>query len=93
MVRTVSDPVGPSVDREAWTLEMLLALLVGLPWWWFSRSIIASAIIHLGLATLFLGVEAIFGRGSAIMSFLLVLVFSVLVGLIAVGAYGGRLFS
>ena len=83
-----------TVDGEPWTLEVALSLVIGLPWYAFSQSLLASFLIHAGLAVLFLSIElGLFGRGSAIMSFLLVLIFSILFGLIAIGMNGGRLFG
>lgn len=83
-----------TTDGEPWNLEVVLALLVGLPWYAFSQSFLASLVIHVGLAIIFFGIEiGLFGRGSAIMSFLLVLIFSILCGLIVVGCHGDRLFG
>lgn len=83
-----------TVDREPWTLEVVLSLLIGLPWYAFSQNVLVALAVHAGLAFLFLGIEVgLFGRGSAIMSFLLVLIFSVLFGVVAIGINGGRLFQ
>jgi len=80
--------------HETWTLEIVLALAIGLPWYFFCRDTIVSVCVHGGLAAIFLVVElAVLGRGSAILSFLVVLMLSILTGVLLVGACGGRLGS
>lgn len=77
---------------DSWGLEIILCLLIGLPWYGFSRNLLLAEFVHVGLVALFLLLELlIFGRGSAIMSFLFVLVLSVLAGFIAISINGGRL--
>ena len=79
--------------RESWLLEIILSILLGLPWYWFSGSIMMAAIIHFGLIVAYVSlVVFIFGRGSAVMSFLFIGVLSVLCGLVLVGLSGGRIF-
>ncbi len=84
----------PNDAREKWTLEAVLCALVGVPWYAFSATVWGAIAVHIALAVVFVMIEVlIFGRGSAIMSFLLVLVFSVLIGMIAIGVNGGKLFG
>lgn len=81
------------VGQESWRLESFLCILIGVPWYFFSTSVLAGLSIHICLALAFLAIEVgMFGRGSAITSFLLVFVFSVLAGIVLVGLSGGRLF-
>jgi hypothetical protein len=80
-------------EQESWTLEVVLSIVVGLPWYFFSGSAPAAIAIHCGLVLVyFIIVTVVFGRGSAIMSFLLVLTLSFLAGILAIGFTGGRLF-
>ena len=81
------------VGQESWRLESILCILIGVPWYFFSSSVWASLAIHVCLALAYLAIEVrMFGRGSAITSFLLVFVFAVLAGIVLVGLSGGRLF-
>ncbi len=82
------------VVEESWILEGALAAIIGLPWYFFSASIIASLVAHVMLAGVYLIlVIRVFGRGSAVMSFLLVFILSSLLGMALVVLNDGRLFS
>jgi len=73
-------------------LEIVLCVLVGLPWYAFAKHAAFAIAIHAMLIVAFLGMELLlFSRGSAVMSFLLVLFLSILAGVIAIGINGGRL--
>ena len=68
--------------------------LIGLPWYFFSASIIASLVAHVLLTGVYLVlVIKVFGRGSAVMSFLLIFILSSLLGMALVVLNDGRLFS
>ena len=69
----------PPRKADSWWLEILLSVLLGLPWLfpdmaWTWRLVlwVASVVLYWFL------VLAIFGRGGAVMSFLVVLILSVL---------------
>jgi hypothetical protein len=79
--------------KESWILEGFLCVLIGLPWYFFSASIVGGVIVHALLVAVYLVlVVKVFGRGSAVMSFLLVFILSSLVGMAAVVMNDGRLF-
>ena len=72
----------------------MLALVIGVPWYFFSAHLIATLTVHLVLATFyFILVGKIFGCGSAIASFLLIFLWSTIAGLLLVGFNGGKLFN
>ena len=82
------------VSRESWRLESVLCVLIGIPWYFFSASVWGSLVVHICLAIAYLAIEVgVFGRGSAVMSFLLIFVFSVLAGIVLIGFNQGRLFQ
>jgi hypothetical protein len=81
-------------NHESWVLELIFCVLVGVPWYFFSASVWGSLAVHIGLAVAYLAiVVGVFGRGSAVMSFLLIFVFSVLAGIVLIGLNQGRLFQ
>ena len=82
-----------TVAKESWILEGCLCVLIGLPWYFFSASIVGGVVVHALLVAVYLALVAkVFGRGSAVMSFLLVFILSSLVGMAAVVMNDGRLF-
>ena len=70
-------------SKESWSLEIALALVIGVPWYFFSPWLWLAILVHVLLAgSYFLLVTLIFGRGSAITSFLFLFLVSVCVGLL-----------
>jgi hypothetical protein len=79
---------------ETWTLEILFVLAIGLPWYLFCSDVLLAVCVHAGVAAIFLVLElAVLGRGSAVVSFLVVVVLSTLAGILLIGTFGGRLGS
>ena len=70
-------------SKESWALEIALALVIGVPWYFFSPWLWLAVLVHVLLAgSYFLLVTLVFGRGSAITSFLFLFLASVFVGLL-----------
>jgi len=70
-------------SKESWALEIVLALVIGVPWYFFSPWLWLAVLVHVLLVgSYFLLVALIFDRGTAITSFLFLFVVSVCVGLL-----------
>jgi hypothetical protein len=81
-------------SKEMWQTEIFLAVALGLPWYLASASLVAAVVIHAGIVIVyFLLVIYAFGRGSAITSFVFLLIFSSLVVLVLCALHKRRLFS
>lgn len=72
-----------SQKKDSWWLEISLAIILSLPWFFLTASTNWKLIFWLASASLYTFlVLVLFGRGSAITSFLVILILATLVVLV-----------
>lgn len=74
---------GDSQKKDSWWLEVSLAIILGLPWLFLTAGTNWKLIFWLASASLYsFLVLVLFGRGSAISAFLVVLILATLIVLV-----------